>query len=228
MEENNENKINTDEILKETTNTINEVKDQVKDSFKKEELKNSATETKNFIIGMFKNPIGELNKIATDGTATFKYAVILVIVWMAAKLITTLGTTVSWTFSIFSTVLLPIIKTLLVPVLSVLVLSGIIFMMNKKKDKSLITILSVVTAAYLPKVISAVLNILLIINYRVTTLTSPFAALCSVITTVLLYFGIKALLGENDDTKFIKTFVMIEAIYYIAYIIIGLLGIYIV
>ena len=227
MEENNENKRNTDEILKETTNTINEVKDQVKDSFKKEELKNSAYETKNFIIGMFKDPVGELRKIAENGTAAFKYAVILVAVWMIARAITTLAG-VSWSLNIFKRVLLPLVKTLLVPALSLVVLSGTIFVLNKKKDKSLVTILSVMTAAYLPIVISAVVNILRVISYNVTTITSPLSALCSVITTVLVYFGAKALLGEEDDKKFIKTFVLIQLIYHVAYIVLGFLGIYIV
>lgn len=227
MEENNENKVNTDEILKETTNTFNEVKDQVKDSFKKEELKNSATETKNFIIGMFKNPIGELKNIAENGTNTFKYAVILVIVWMLARAIITL-TNVSWTFNIFGRVLLPLIKTLIVPILSLLVLSGTIFVLNKKKDKSLVTILSVMTAAYLPMVVSAVVNILRLISSNVYTIISPFSSLCAVVTTVLTYFGAKALLGEEDDKEFIKTFVLIQVIYHVAYIVLGFLGIYIV
>ena len=66
--ENKERTVDTDEIIKETTETINEVKDKVKDSLKKDELKNSAKETTNFIVGMFKNPIGELKNIAEDKT----------------------------------------------------------------------------------------------------------------------------------------------------------------
>ena len=37
----------------------------------------------------------------------------------------------------------------------------------------------------------------------------------------------ESLLGEDDDEKFIKTFVVIEVIYYVAYIVLDLLGIYI-
>ena len=227
MEENNEKIVNTDEILKETTNTINEVKGQVKDSFKKEELKNSVTQTKDFIIGMFKDPVGELRKIAGDTTnSAFKFAIILVIIWMVARVIITLAN-VSWSINIFGRVLLPVVKTLLVPALTVLVLSGTIFVLNKKKDKSLITILSVMTAANLPIVLSAVANLLRLISYKVSTITSPFADLCSVVSTVLVYFGAKALLGEDDDKKFIKTFILIQAVYYVAYIVLGLLEIYI-
>ena len=70
-EENKKNKektVDTDEILKETTETINEVKDKVKDSFKKDELKNSAKETTNFIVGMFKDPLGQLKNISSLST----------------------------------------------------------------------------------------------------------------------------------------------------------------
>lgn len=227
MEENNENKVNTDEILKETTNTFNEVKDQVKGSFKKDELKNSATQTKNFIIGMFKDPVGELKRISTDtSNSAFRYAIILVVIWMTARAITNLASA-SWTLNIFGRILLPLIKTIAAPILSVLVLSVTILVLNKNKDKSLVTILSVITAAKLPLVISAVVNLLKLISYKVSTVTSPFASVCSIISTVLVYFGAKSLLGEEDDEKFIKTFVVIEVIYYVAYIVLDLLGIYI-
>lgn len=227
MEENNENKVNTDEILKETTNTFNEVKDQVKGSFKKDELKNSATQTKNFIMGMFKDPVGELKRISTDtSNSAFRYAIILVVIWMTARAITNLASA-SWTLNIFGRILLPLIKTIAAPILSVLVLSVTILVLNKNKDKSLVTILSVITAAKLPLVISAVVNLLKLISYKVSTVTSPFASVCSIISTVLVYFGAKSLLGEEDDEKFIKTFVVIEVIYYVAYIVLDLLGIYI-
>lgn len=227
MEENNENKVNTDEILKETTNTFNEVKDQVKGSFKKDELKNSATQTKNFIMGMFKDPVGELKRISTDtSNSAFRYAIILVVIWMTARAITNLASA-SWTLNIFGRILLPLIKTIAAPILSVLVLSVTILVLNKNKDKSLVTILSVITAAKLPLVISAVVNLLKLISYKVSTVTSPFASVCSIVSTVLVYFGAKSLLGEDDDEKFIKTFVVIEVIYYVAYIVLDLLGIYI-
>lgn len=232
MEENNNNEnenkksVNTDEILKETTETINQVKDQVKGSFKKEELKNSAKETTNFIVGMFKNPIEELKNIAEDKTnKNFKYAVILAIVWILAVVILRIYySSLSWNVVKY---LLPLVKSAVAPVLSILVLSLTIFALNKNKDKNLITVMSVVTAAKLPVVIASVVSLLRLISAKVTTVTSPFSSLCAVISTVLVYFGAKFVLGEDDDKNYIKKFVIIEAIYYIAYIVIGLLEIYI-
>lgn len=231
MEENNNEKenskkVNTDEILKETTETINEVKDQVKGSFKKDELKNSAKETTNFIVGMFKNPVEELKNIADDKTnKNFKYAVILAIVWCLAELIVLIAR-FRFSWNIF-TYILPVIKTIIAPILSILVLSIIIFVINKKKDKTLVTIMSVVTAAKLPVIIASVINILKLISSNVITVTKPFGLLCTVISTVLVYFGAKFIIGEEDDKSFIKKFVIIEAIFYVAYIVIGLLEIYI-
>ena len=222
----NKKTVDTDTILKETTETINEVKDQVKGSFKKEELKNSAKETTNFIVGMFKNPIEELKNISADkSNKNFKYAVILAVVWILAVVILRIYySSLSWNVVKY---LLPLIKSAVAPVLSILVLSVTIFVLNKNKDKNLVTVMSVVTAAKLPIVIAAVVSLLRLISANVTTVTSPFSSLCAVISTVLVYFGAKFVLGEEDDKNYIKKFVIIEAIYYIAYIVIGLLEIYI-
>lgn len=224
--ENKEKAVDTDEIIKETTETINEVKDQVKDSFKKDELKNSAKETTNFIAGMFKNPLGELKNISADkSNKNFKYAIILAVVWILAEVI--LGmfySSFSWNVIKY---LLPLIKIAVAPILSILILSLTIFILNKNKDKSLVTIMSVVTAAKLPIVIASVLDLLKLISRDVKTVTNPFGLLCGVISTVLIYFGAKYLLGEKDDNSYIKKFAIIEGIYYIAYIVVGLLQIYI-
>lgn len=224
--ESKEKTVDTDEIIKETTETINEVKDQVKDSFKKDELKNSAKETTNFIVGMFKNPIGELKNISEDNSnKNFKYAIILAVIWIFAEVI--LGmfySSFSWNIIKY---LLPLIKIAVAPILSILILSLTIFILNKKKDKSLVTIMSVVTAAKLPIVIASVLSLLKLISRDVRTVTTPFELLCGVISTVLVYFGAKYLLGEKDDKSYIKQFAIIEGIYYIAYIVVGLLQIYI-
>lgn len=224
--ENKEKKVDKDEIIKETTETINEVKDKVKDSFKKDELKNSAKETTNFIVGMFKDPLGQLKNISEDkSNKNFKYAIILAVVWIIAEVI--LGmfySSFSWNVIKY---LLPLIKIAVAPILSILILSLTIFILNKKKDKSLVTIMSVVTAAKLPVVIASVLNLLKLISRDVRTVTTPFGLLCGVISTILIYFGAKYLLGEKDDKSYIKQFVIIEGIYYIAYIVVGLLQIYI-
>ena len=232
MEEENKNKnenenIDTNEIIKETANTFNEVKDQVKESFKKEELKKSAKETKNFIVGMFKNPISELKSIAEDSqNKNFKYAIILIIVWMVAILIWEIRDSIVYSSGFFKTIGSSI-KALIVPILAVFITSVITMVISKKKDKSLVTFLTVISAAKLPIVIANVANLLRLISYGVENITYPFYALCEVVSAVLLFFGIKFLNNEEDDNTYIKKFVIIEAIYCVAAVVARLLGIYI-
>ena len=223
-EENKNNNIDTNEILKETSNTFNEVKDQVKESFKKEELKNSAKETKNFIVGMFKNPIEELKNIANDSqNSNFKYAIIIVIVWMVAELICEIG---SYHYN-FGRAILSIIKATIAPLLIVCALSIITMIMNRKKDKGLVTIITVITAAYLPIALASIISILRLIGSNITTITAPFSAICKIISAILLFFGIKFLYDEEDDNKYIRKFVILQLIFCIVAIVARLLGIYI-
>jgi hypothetical protein len=224
-ENNNEQRIDTDEIAKETANTFNNVKDQVKETFKKDELKNNAKETKNFIVGMFKDPIGELKNIANDSTnSSFKYAVITVIIWMLAILIYQVWYYTKYHYKFFSDIL-DIIKVVASPVIVVFVLSLIIFIFNKNKDKSLTTIISVVVAAKLPLAISDVVDILRIIGSKVYIVLNPFSRLCTVISTILIFFGIKFIFNDEDEKELFKKVIIIEGIYYIASILIGLLDI---
>lgn len=222
-EEAKENKIDADEIVKEATNTFNEVKDQVKNSLNKEDLKKSANETKNFIVGMFKNPLEELKNIANDTeNSYFKYSIIIIVIWLLAILISYLAGI--RTLRIFSYIL-PLIKVLLSPIIIVCVTALILFVMNKNKDKNLMTIISVVTATKIPTVIARVVSLLVIFSSDISRITSRFTSLCSAISTVLLYFGAKFVLNEEDDKKFIRRFAILEGIYYISAIIISFLQI---
>jgi hypothetical protein len=99
--------------------------------------------------------------------------------------------------------------------------------MNKDNKKSMVTIITAVVTAKVPVIIASVVSLLTIIDSKVSLVTSPFASLCTVISTVLMYFTAKAICGEEQNSKFFKKFVIIEIIFYVAYLIISLLGIYI-
>ena len=75
--------------------------------------------------------------------------------------------------------------------------------------------------------LSALASLLTIISSNISLVTIPFAKICSVVTIVLGYFGFKNLFGEDDDKTFIKKYALIQVVYYVAYIVIKLLGIYI-
>lgn len=230
MEENkNEGQnINTEEIKKETVDTVN----QVKETIKSVDIKNDAKEATGFVSSMFKDPFGTIKQIAKDsGNKHFKTALIFIIVWMAVELIDSLfGGYYSlrgFSFNLAFQQILSIIKSVVAPALGIIVLSGIVYFMNKEKKKSMITNITAITTAKIPVIIASIVSLLTIIDSKVSLVTSPFASLCKVISIVLTYFTMKAIFEEEQNSKFFKKFVLIEAIFYVVYLVISLLGIYI-
>ena len=121
--------------------------------------------------------------------------------------------------------ILSVIKITVSPIVSVIVLSLIVFLMNKKEKKSLSTVITTIVAVNIPVVIGEIIGLLVYLSSNASAIANPFASLCRVATVILSYFGIKELFGEKEDGKFIKTFVIIEAIYYLAVFVISFLGI---
>ena len=214
MEENkNENKINTEEIKSETVNTVNEVKETIKNVDVKK---------------VFIDPLRKIKSIAEDNSNKFlKNALIVVIIWMAAVLINQVfGTTNLWKYYGFKQ-LLNIILTTISPAVGIIVMSLIIMIANKGNKKTLTHLITCITTARLPLAISGVVNLLTLINSSVSAFTSPFSRFCNVISIVLTYFVAKDIFAEKENSKFIKKFVIIEGIYYIAYFVLTYLGMYI-
>ena len=224
MEENKEEKIvDTEDLKKETVNTVN----QVKETIKKVDIKNDAKEATGFVTAMFKDPFAKIQEIAKDdNNKNFKTAIVLIVVWMLAILIKRLAIQ-NWAFARVFKISLSLIKGTIAPLLGILVLSLIIYCMNKKSKKSLITTLTAVTVAKIPTIAASVISLLTIFSSSISKITSPIASLCGVITTILTYFSAKALFEEKENSKFLKTFVIIEAIYYVAYLVISFFEIYI-
>lgn len=226
MEEN-ENKqeisVSTEELKNETVDTVKQVKETIKNVNVKEEAK----ATKGFVTEMLKNPLDKIKEIANDYTNKyFKTAIVLVIIWAVAALLGAISFKY-FTWSYFGKTLLSYVKTILAPVLGVVVMSLIIFVMNKKSKKSLITVLTTITAVKLPVIAARVISLLTIISNNASVITSRISSLCSVISTVFLYFAIRDLYAEEDEKVTLKNFVIIEAIYLVASLVISYLGIYI-
>ena len=84
MSENNEEQvkkegsIDTEKLKSETSNTVNQVKDTIKNvNFKEDSL-----ETKNFVVEMFTKPVEKVKEVVEDTTGkTFKIAIIILAVW---------------------------------------------------------------------------------------------------------------------------------------------------
>ena len=221
MEE--ENKVNTEEIKKETVETAK----QVKDSIKNVDIKNDAKEATGFVSAMFKDPFAKIKEIVEDKeNKNLKLAIIFIAIWTVAIFIKALAAKY-WSFDALFRNVLSLVKTIIAPTLGILVLSAIVYFMNKNEKKSLTTIITSITIAKIPKILASVISLLTIFSYSAHKITSPIASLCSVVTTIITYFTIKAIFNEEQNSKFLKTFVIIEAIYYVAYLIISFLEIYI-
>lgn len=226
MDENEEKiSIDTENLKNETVETAKKVKETMKDTDIKEETK----KTKGFLIEMFKNPLEKIKQVANDKENSFlKTAIILVITWIVVVFIdSTYSTIYYWGFSRVFKNILDVLKDILAPVLGILVYSVIILVLNKKNKKSLTTVISTITITKIPVILAELISLLTIICSNILTITIPFASICSVISIVLGYFGFKYLFEEDEDKVFIKNYALIQIIYYVAYIVIKLLGIYI-
>lgn len=218
--------IDTKDIKEETSNTVNKVKDTIKNV----DIKKDSIETKSFIVELFKDPLGKINEIVSKDTSKyFKYAIIILIVWTIAVCIKSISSKIGfWGYGPNGfNYILAIVKTTLAPIFGVIVMSVIIFVMNKTNKKELTTIISAVTTTKVPIVIASIISLLTIFSGNISTLTAPFTILCSTISIVLLFFAMKNIFGQEKNSEFIKKFALVEVIYYGIYILISFLGIYI-
>ena len=213
-----------EEVKKETFKTANDIKETVKNV----NIKDETLKTKGFIGEMFKNPIDKIREIAKEDSKYFKTALFILVIWTIAVFITSSYSTIYyWGFARIFSNILNVLKEILVPIVGVLVLSLIIFVLNKNNKKSLTSIISTVTATRLPLAISSVVSILTLFSRNFAKVTHSFDALCTVITIVLSYFGFKEIFNEKDNNKFTKKFVLIQVIYYLVAIVLTFLEIYI-
>ena len=225
MEENNEKKLDAEELKKEAADAVN----QVKDTIKNVDIRKDTLETKGFLTEMIKNPLGKIKEVATKNDSKFlKYVIIIIAILCVAELIYESFTLNNlWGFSHIGTSILSVIISAITPIISVLIMSIIIYVLNKTNKKNITTVFSAITTASIPLVFSSIVSLLNLINSRIGLITSSFAKLCNIISIILSYFAIKNVFGIEKNSEFIKKFLLIQFIYYVVYIILSLLGIYI-
>lgn len=226
--------IHKEDLKKETADTVN----QVKDTLKNTDIKRDSKEAKGFFVDFFKNPLKKLKEVANDSQNRFlKTAIIIFIIWLIVILLDNIfGIASRYLFGylgsfsyffkhLFSNIL-TIIKDLLAPVLSILILSGLVYGFKKDKKKSFLSIATSIVVANIPVVIASIVNLLTLFGTSAAKLTSPFSGFCSILSTILLYFAIKELVNEKEEDSFFWKFALIIGIYYIAKFILSFLGIY--
>ena len=224
----------SEELKNETKQTV----EQIKETIKSTDLKKDSKVAKGFFSSFFKNPLEEVEKCASDNKSSFlKIAIITLLVWLIALFISQVFSIanryifgVYGSFSYFFRNLLPnildIIKVLVAPIISIAVLSGLIYVFNKKKDKSFLTIASTIVLAHIPVVIADIVNLLVIFGSGISKITSYFSSFCTVLYTVLLFFAIKDLSGEAENKSYFWKFALIMGIFYVVKFIFSYLGIY--
>lgn len=235
MEENNQGNVNAEDIKKEAKETVN----QVKDSFKNVNMKKETEKAKSYFSRMLKEPVTVIGEIAHDeSNSFFKTALVLLVVWIVISLVTAIiGLVVSIVRTIFGIGFEYILQNLLgniwniitsviAPIISVVLLTGVIFLMNKKSKKSFLATFATVMAAKIPVVISVIIGLISFIPY-IGRITSPISGVLSIISTVLAYFAIKELNDEATYDGALKKFIIIEGIFYLVQFVLSFMRIYI-
>ncbi|MBR1802688.1 MAG: hypothetical protein IJ777_01785 [Clostridia bacterium] len=226
--------VHKEELKKEATNTVN----QVKDTFKQTDIKKDSKEAKGFFTSFCKNPLQKLKEVTADTNNKFlKIAIIILVIWLVAILLHNvihiasvylfgyLGSASYFFKHLFSN-FLGIIKSLIAPVITIALLSGLIYGFQKGEKKSFLSIAISIVIAKIPVVIASVVNLLTLFGSSVTKLTSPFAGFCTVLSTVLLYFVTKDYVAEKEDNTFFWKFALIIGIFYAVKFVFSFLGIY--
>lgn len=237
MDENENEKVfnvNAEEIKKETSETVN----QVKDTFKNADFKKDSKEATGFFSSFFKNPLGEMKKATNSADHKYvKIAIIVFVVWIATILVSNVwsiatnylfGTfgSFSYFFSHLFHNVLGVIKALVAPVITILVLSGLIYGFKKVKNRSFLTIMSSVIIAKIPVVIASIFSIFTMFSVHFSKLDTAFSGFCGILSTVLLFFTIKDLSEEDKNDSYFWKFALIIGIFYIVKFVLSYLGIF--
>ena len=208
-------------------NTVKEVKQEtVKTTFReaRESIKKEAEVGKGLLKNLWKNPIETIKEIAEDKeNKTLKTALILVAIWTTVALLNMIlfYATNKWlSFNFLST-----LKVMLEPVLTVLAMTLSIYVIKDRAKDSISNILTSVTVAYIPSMIAALLWLLEYISIKMTTILSPISSLLRLVSIVLMYHTVKELMQEDNESKAIKNFIKVEALFYVIVFLISFLGI---
>ena len=201
--------VDTENLKNETKDTVNKVKETIKNV----DFKKDTEETKGFLKDMIADPVATVKRVATGEENVFKKAIIIMLVFIAASFASRILSYIKYGAygSIFDN-LLKIVSSALYPICYVLVPAVIILVMNKDKKKPLTTVISTLVICSVPVVANYVINLVEYLGGFVYYITSPIGTALSVLATVLSYFGEKALFEMDDDKEFIKKFVTIEVL----------------
>ena len=218
MNENQENNV-VEEVKQETVKTFNEAKETIK----KINLKEEAEVGKGLLKKLWKNPTHTIKEIADDKeNKAFKTALLLVAVWAIVELVTMILYYATSKYIEFE--FLPTLKATVAPIIKVIAMTLALYFVNNRAKDSISKLLTSVTITYIPSIISSLLWILYEISSKISTILTPLSGLLNAVSIVLMYNTVKAVTNEEEN-KAIKTFIKVEAVYYVILLAVSFLGI---
>lgn len=215
--------VDTEQLKNETKDTVNQVKEQIKNT----DFKKDAEDTKGFVKEMFVNPFEAIRKVATGEENILSKVVIIMIIFIAASVIHSIISLMKYgKYSGLGSNLLSLVASVLGPVFYIAVPAIIVLILNRTNKKSLITVISTLVVTSIPVAINEVISIISVLVSGASIITSPVTSMFTFVATVLTYFGMKDIFEEEDGAKFIKTFAIIELLSSFAIVILARIGIY--
>ena len=208
MKDENDFSVDTEQLKNETKDTVN----QVKDTIKKTNFKESAAQTKGFLVDMFSQPISTVKKVANDEENVLSKSVIIMILYIIASFITDLIYVIRYgEYRGVGNNILSLIYSVLYPIACVLVPATLVLVFNKINKKPLITVLSTLVVATVPNAIIQIIRIVENIIPGIVIVSSPIITMFSAIGIILGYYGMRTIFEEGNET-FIKKYALIELI----------------
>lgn len=208
------------QIKEEAEETINQTKEEIRNINIKEE----AQKGKGLIGKLVKEPIGTIKEIVEDEkNQYYKTAILIVCIWIVIVLLKEMLSCIVFEYHTFK--VLRTIKIVVAPILKILAMAIIIHILNKENKQTLTKAITMVAIAKIPVVIGACLGFLTYISSSITYITNPIASVLSIISTVSIFIVVKEMFKEEENEKALKTFIKVEALYYIVVFIFSFLGI---
>lgn len=207
MDNENNFSVDTEQLKNETKDTVNQVKDTIKNT----DFKEGAVQTKGFLVDMFSRPISTVERVATGEENVLPKAIIIMILYLAASFVSELIYAFKYGgYRGFGNNISSLIYALIYPVIFVLVPSILVLVLNRKNKKSLITVLSTFVVAAVPNVINEVVSVIDNLVSGLSIVTSPISTMLSALGIVLAYFGMRGLFEEQENEGFIKKYAVIK------------------
>lgn len=223
MSENEKFSVDTEKLKNETKETVN----QVRDTIKNVDFKKDTEETKGFLKEMLSNPFEAVKKVASGEENVLKKAVMIMIIFIVASVVYELISLIKYgKYSGIGDNILDLVASVLNPIFYIVVPALVILIMNKNSKKSLTTVISTLVVTSVPVVINNVIDIIEILVSGITIISGPISTALSAVALVLTYFGMKDLFEEDNDSSFIKKYAIIKLVAAFVLVILGRIGIY--